>query len=877
MTIKVFGSITDTQPAEVYHDYGLTVDDFFAGQSEKYRDAHSHPFSCVINGKLIPADQWSTTVINERDSIEIRLLPRGGGGGILDAAFPFWSGSVSAGRAAVKKIINSVIEKPDTSTGVGVSGSEISVADLKANVARRGQIIPEGLGRYLRYPDYLNNVRRYFKDTRTQCIDVLLCVGWGEYQPEFSSLRVGNTAVSSLTVDYDYFDPGESVAGHPAHENWYPSDEVGSTTGSTGIRLYRGRSLSAGVLAGSVSTDGFDILGVFPGDWEVGDYLSYAPVQSVDILSDVLTGDFSEFAPGDAMRIRSDEYPSASGDYTVATISSDQTEVTLLTSGGSPAVFIDGTYDLYITRGDYEYRITEILPAGFTVSLYIAGTEDTGWSGFATESTTADVLLAARSESDGWAGPYVSVPYGETTDAIEFSVMGTNGLGKINDDGDVEPITRTIEMQYRAVGDTVWTSETYEISGATRDQLGWTFRKTLPSAIRPEIRLRRVEEENTETNYLDRLEWISLYSRLPTVTTYPGASVLAITLEGTESLASLSENQINLIVTRKLQPYTGGALAATRSIADAVYYIAQSVGYTDAEIDLDELARLDAIWTGRGETFDYFFSETTVKDAIDTVLTAGYSALTVDFGVLRPVRDEPRTVFEQGYSPENMRQQLRRVFTARQIDDFDGVQVEYTNQETWTTETVDCLLPGDSGVKLDKITLHGAYTQTQAWRIGMRRRRAQVYRRWSYEFGTELDSLVSNYLSYCPLVDNVPGYGKAALMRAIYADRVVLSEPLEWESGADHVIAYRRADGTVAGPYAATPGPDDYTVMCSIPQPWPINLPDREQVHFYFGTTERWSFPALITDITPQGRYSVSVTATNYDVRVYADDDSAPE
>lgn len=873
MTIKIFPSITPGEPVETHTANGITVADFFRSQSSGYKDSEKQPFSCVINGVLIAPAQWAETVISESDSVEIRPLPMGDA---TDFIFPGWSASYSVGSAAVKKIINGMIEEPDTSSPTGQRGSEISVADAKANVARRGQIIPEGLGRYLRYPDYLNQVRRYFKDTRTQCIDVLLCIGWGEYQPEFSSLSVGNTDVGALSVNYDYFEPGESVAVHPAHENWCTSDEVGATTGGAGVRLYRGRTLSAGVFAGSVSTDGFDIIGAFPGDWVVGDYLSYAPVQTVDILSNVLTGDFSEFSPGDAMRIRSDAYPTASGEYTVATVSSDQTEVTLLNSVGAPAVFIDGTYDFYITRADYEYRITAIISGGFTVSLFIAGTEQTGWTGFPTESTTADVLLAERSESAGWAGPYVACPPGETTDTIEIDILATGGLGRVNDDGAVVGLSRTIEIQYREVGQTAWNSITHSISGATRDQLGWTFRETLPAAMRPEVRVRRVQAENNATNYMDRLEWLAMKARLPTVTSYPGMSVLAMTIEGTESLAALSENQINLIVTRKLQPFTGGPVVATRRIADAAYYIAKSVGYTDAEIDIDELTRLNNIWTARGEMFDYFFSETTVKDAIDTVLTAGYSALTVDFGVLRPVRDEPRTVFEQGYSPENMTAPLRRVFTARQIDDFDGVQVEYTNPATWTTETVDCFLPGDAGIRLDKMTLQGAYTRTQAWRIGMRRRRAQMYRRWTYEFATELDSLASNYLSYCPLVDNVPGYGKAALMRAIYADRVVLSEPLEWEPGSDHVIAYRRPDGTVAGPYAATPGPDDYTVLCEIPQPWPVNLPDREQVHFYFGTTERWSFPALITEITPQGRYAVSVTATNYDVRVYADDNSAP-
>lgn len=58
--------------------------------------------------------------------------------------------------------------------------------------------------------------------------------------------------------------------------------------------------------------------------------------------------------------------------------------------------------------------------------------------------------------------------------------------------------------------------------------------------------------------------------------------------------------------------------------------------------------------------------------------------------------------------------------------------------------------------------------------------------------------------------------------------------------------------------------------------PLPELSPTQEPSHVFFGTTERWSFPALITEISPQGELDVSVTATNYDERVYADDDNSP-
>ncbi|WP_444922932.1 hypothetical protein ACJJH9_12165 [Microbulbifer sp. DLAB2-AF] len=43
-----------------------------------------------------------------------------------------------------------------------------------------------------------------------------------------------------------------------------------------------------------------------------------------------------------------------------------------------------------------------------------------------------------------------------------------------------------------------------------------------------------------------------------------------------------------------------------------------------------------------------------------------------------------------------------------------------------------------------------------------------------------------------------------------------------------------------------------------------------------FGEAERWSHPALITDIKLSGTERVSMTAVNYDERVYTDDDNKP-
>tara|TARA_R100000781_G_scaffold110309_3_gene75681 strand:+ start:88 stop:2265 length:2178 start_codon:yes stop_codon:yes gene_type:complete len=724
----------------------------------------------------------------------------------------------------------------------------------------------------------------------------MLSVGVGSYSIEADSIRIGETPFGQLSsaVNYAIFEPGAYVAGNQCHQNWYTAPEVGGTTSSAGIRLYRGESLSAGLFGESIDLSGNTIetslsFVTFPGDWGVGDFIYISGGQSTDVSTDsngdtVLTASWGVTQVGDNIRLRSDDLTQANGVFLVESV--DGNDITISQGGTTVQGWPTGTYLIFSSLTDRAYRIDSKiydpgnpeLVRGFTVTRFLDGAVDTGWPGFSTETGYYDVLLDQRSANEGWAGPFAACPSGETTDTIEVDFFLPQGQGKIDEDTVVSFDTkRQVEVQWREIGTTAWNSQTYTIDNATRDQLGFTYRLSLGSAIRPEVRVRRVQAESNEIADLDRIEWLGLKARLPTVTSYAGVTTMAVTLEGTDQIGSQSNNQINIVATRKLPPVAGGAPATTRSIADATAYVARSLGYGDDQINISELERLDGIWQARGDTFDFVINDGTALDAMKMMLRAGFADVTLDNGVITPVRDEPRTQLEDGYSPENMTAPLRRQFSGRQPDEADGVEVEYTNADTWTTETVMCTLPGDQQIKVDKIKLDGVTDRTRAWRIGMRRRRAQRYRRWTYTFNTELDALNSQYLSYVPLLDDIPGYGKVAILESISADRITVSEPMEFEAGKNHVIAYRAEDGSTVGPFPCTEGPDEFTALVSIPEPWPAVLPpDREPTHVYFGTTERWCFPALISNIDPQGPGSVSVSATNYDARVYADDDNAP-
>jgi hypothetical protein len=563
-------------------------------------------------------------------------------------------------------------------------------------------------------------------------------------------------------------------------------------------------------------------------------------------------------------------------------------QMTLNYDGGAPANGLQvGTVIMGISYAGMLYRLTSASTSVIAVErLTDTGATDGAWTGFAPfSSSQALISLDSSTRQGGWLGPFAACPDGEVTDRIELDFFFPSGLIKITSKGSIRDQLVTVEAQYRRAGTSdPWLSFSKTYAERTKDQIGFTEAINLPSPIRPEVRVRRIGAESTSISRQDAVQWYGLRSKLQAPTSYAGVTTMTLYVEGGGKLAAQSEQLVSAVVTRKLPVRVGGVLQPaqpTRSIAAWVEYVTGVVGYSPTDLDLAELERLDAIWQARGDYYDNTHeTSSTVKEVINAALRAGFAETTIDRGKIRPVRDEPRTTMESMYSPQNMTQQLEREFAAITPDDFDGVDVEYTSDRTWQVETVECRLPGDLGLRTEKISLEGVTSRTRAWRIGMRARRASKYRRFVYTFGTELDALNSRYLSYCALGDDVPGYSQSALLMGAQdmgagVTRLTSSEPFDWSAGGAHVIGVRRADGTLSGPYPATQISDyevDITGLDFDPDTsWQIEPP-----HLLFGPLNRWSYPVLITEITPNGTDAVSVKAINYDERVYADDDNAP-
>lgn len=893
--IYIYPSKLDGGPLEEHSTVEpMTVDAWLHANVKGYRPMDVAPISVNINGALIEPAEWESAEFGPSDTVDIYPEPKAAGVG----AFLVSYGAYIAAAIAVLAVL--LMPKPASMNRNGqTQGNQLDLATTKGNQVKTNAPIREIAGKRKVYPDYLLPLRRYFTAPREQWVDMLLCVGKGKHSIPESRILIGDTPVISLGEDVQFtvYQPGADLSNEPCALWWNSCPEVGATsTGTSGLQLKATFAVTPDVSATSYLFDGDTVTipsgaGAFPSGWAAGMIARIEVAYPYTVIDggadrDIIEGDLSQIAPFAGMLIEivgDNEGMYVVESFTPGATESDPDQMTLSYDGGAPVTsMLTGSVQMCIGYRGLRYRLLAASSEAISVErMTDTGATDLAWPGFLSLSTMlATIVLDGSTQEGNWCGPFAACPDGELTTALEWDVMFPGGLIGIDKKGRSYPMSVTVEMQCRdleSAGD--WTSFRKSYSGTTMDQLGYTESVELPYAMRAEVRLRRIGAESTSTQQQDAVQWYGLRSRLKGPTSYEGVTLLAMRVRGGNRLAAQSEQLVSVEATRVLPVRNGGAWdveTPTRDIAPWIAHVARSIGYTDEDLDMAELDRLGDVWAARADYFDSSVdSMSTVKQCIVDAMAAGFADITIDRGKIRPVRDEPRTTFEHMYTPQNMTEALSRSFTARKPDDYDGVDVEYVDGVTWQKETVECRLPGDIGQKVEKIKLEGVTSRTKAWRIGMRQRRSQKYRRWGYQWATELDALNSRYLSYCAVGDDVPGYGQSAIMLSYDNGIIQSSEPFDWSAGGAHVVGIRRPDGTLSGPYPATQIDECHLSITGLDfEPdtsWSIEPP-----HLLFGPLNRWSYPVLITGISPSGTEGASVEAINYDVRVYADDDNAP-
>lgn len=853
--------------------------------------------SLYLNGERLLPRQWLSTQFTASDHVEIYREPKG--------TDPF---SITfALIVGAKAVLGLLMPKlPGLNGSSGTQGKALDQASSKGNKVKINDVRPELFGyNPQRYPDYLVPPRSYFASRREPRTEMMLSVGQGSYNIPVGTVKTGQTPLLTMGADatFTIYEPGADLSSDPAHYFWYAAPEVGaSSLGAAGLELTVSSDLTSEATA-SVFTFNSDVIGIpvgagtFPADWVVGTLIVIAAPYNYTVADgtgsggrDVISGPIAQhnFIVGDTIQIAGQN----AGFYVVHAVTSTTMELDY--EGGAPGTgLVIGPVIMAMSYRGMRFRVLSYSAQSLQVKrIKSGGTDDSSWPGWdSTSSNQGQARIDTSNLSGGYRGPFPACPSGEVVTTLEWDVLFPAGLVGLGREGQRYEIGSTHQFEYRDMDIAgAWTVISQTPTGNNLDAQGFTFSTSLPYAMRAECRVKRLPtaiERADEAQ--DTTIWLRLKGLIVTSspTSYAGLTTMTCNIRGGDRLSSQSESLINLECTRILPVLRFGAwqeAQPTREISAAIGHIIRNVGYSDTtDIDLVELERLESTkWTPRGDTYDRTVTESkTVKAYLLEALQAGFSELTIDRGLLVPVRDEIRgPSFDHVYNPQVMLDPLSYDFAMPdQPDDFDGVDVEYYDHVTRQNETVECRLHGDAGERVEKIKLEGVGVRFRAWRIGMRQRRGHLYRQRQYAFKTELDALNSAYFDYVALGVTTPGYGQSAEVVGYTAGPPVTlesSEPLDWSVPGVYKVLVRRKDGTASGPYVAT-RVDDYTFTIPTLDFVPdlsgaIDTPPIIQ----FGHESKWCFPALITDVSPQGTRTCSVKAVNYDERMYADDDAFP-
>lgn len=562
-----------------------------------------------------------------------------------------------------------------------------------------------------------------------------------------------------------------------------------------------------------------------------------------------------------------------------ATTAAGAAKITLSNLDDTPVASLPkGPLNLSIIPTGTVYEVIDVISER---GLRVKPVGVTAWDGWQyLDSGLIRVGLGDNSADVGWTGPFAATPPGEKCTAFEFDLTFPQGLIEYGKKGEAYDGWLWVWVQWRAKGTSVWSPEIeYYYRKRIDDGIGFTNLVTLPGPAEIEVRMRRsVKKWHTTSK---PVFWSGFRAKmLNSPTKYDGVTTMSVRLRTGDRISSRTESKVWLRVTRILEGLDG-VLAPTRDLAPALLHIFNDCGYGRDFVDMEAVQELHDIWSARTDWFDMSVTQhTTVKRLANDILRAGFAELVIDRGLLTPVRDALRDTPNYIYSPQEFTDYPTVTTQLIEPDEIDGVDAEYVDAETGKTETVQYRLLGDEGIRAEKIQLPGVTSKIKAWQLAARHRRTLAYRRTTFKGTTELHALNSTYMSYDRIQDGVPEYGQSCFAVALDGLVLTVSEPLDWGSDTNRVIALRGKDGRVTQPvWVKRAG--EYRLELLAPLPFAFDwsfggVGNVDPTMVYFGNMRQWSHEVLITRINPRDSGLVDIEAVGYDARVYEDDDNGP-
>lgn len=604
-----------------------------------------------------------------------------------------------------------------------------------------------------------------------------------------------------------------------------------------------------------------------------------------------------------------------SGTYVIASVSS--TEITFASPEQVNPNWYYANLDGAGTTG-YAQNVSMITPpvyqdldfsgSGYTIAsvtetnitLNSPSTINDDWSAVGGFVGGATSLLSANISSTNnanWIGPFIVE--NPSTTLLIANFLAPGGLYKDNGKKQVAfPVTMQLEatpvdQNDDPIGASQTFTTTVQGNSSGREQRAQTLVCELAYPGRQSVRARRVTpaDLNYKGTVVDEVKWQDLYGIAPVlVSDFGNVTTVHSRTYATEGALSVKERKLNLLATRKVPIRTGGtsfsAPAATKNAADIFTAICldQHIGRRVIdELDLDSIygAVAGAVsYFGLPEAgqFSYTFDDDSIsfEETAATVAAAVFSTAYRQGSVIRLALEQATENSALIFNHRNKVPETEvRTVRFGNLDDNDGVEVEYTDPDDDSAQTI--YLPHNrSAVNPRKITAAGVRARVQAYWFAWRAWNKIQFQNVAVEFTALQEAATVARNDRVLIADNTRPETQDGELVSQVALEVQTSQPVTFAAGG-YTIFIQLPDGTVDA-MPVTPGSSDHKVVLGRAPRIALSF-DSENYALPTYQIVRNDSPRpdafLITQRQPDAQLTYSIQAVNYSFIYYANDQLA--
>lgn len=499
-------------------------------------------------------------------------------------------------------------------------------------------------------------------------------------------------------------------------------------------------------------------------------------------------------------------------------------------------------------------------------------------------------MLGPNQEGYAVLGPYVTAPPGTKTNFIAIDIQLPAGAYEIDDLGKMLPSSVSFIFRYQAINDAgvaigpfnTLISQTLTYATQTAQML--SFKIAVPEG-RYQVDATRSSAWSSDQRITSKLVWTGLKAYLPSDLEYGNKTMLATIIRATNNLNQSTSRKINVICTRKLptwNPVDGwGPEVVTRNpawaFADVLRNTDYGAGWSTNRMNIAEIYRLSQVWAARGDEFNARFDNTiTVWTALSQIAAVGRATPVYYAGVMDIVRDEPKSIPAQVFTPANILENTFKIsYKLGTSNTPDYVISEFYDQEVWQEDEVDCILPNSTQTNPARSELFGCTSRDQAYREGMYKAAVNRDQRSRYSFTTEMEGLLLLFGDLIHVSHDVPAWGASGQVIGLnkLTGKIITSEPMVFTAAEVHQIALRKKNGKADGPYTIVPDPNAQTgINSAIIQTSQANLQAMfvsdgirtDLTEYVFGPSNRQANRLIVLSAKPNAKGETALTCCEY-------------